>query len=1126
MKQIENYNHKLTEKKWQKFWADNSTFYFNPSANGEKFYMLPMFLYPSGEMHLGHLRNFSISDVIVRFKRLQGYNVLHPTGADAFGLPAENAAIKKGIHPSEWTYKNLDKIMKSMLACGLSFDTSRIFATCDPEYYGFQQKIFIDLYKHGLAFQKESYVNWDPVDQTVLANEQVINGRGWRSDAPVEKKKLKQWFLKITKYADELLDCIKNGDLKGWPEKVRLMQENWIGKSEGATVRFNIVKSNEIENFLSTTLCKNGVSEANTTPAPICKGGAHEVSGGLTASLHKNGTYEATEDLTKRYTPYNKDLVKKAQELRKNQTPLEKKFWYDVLSNKNFKNLKWTRQKPIDNYIVDFFCNELMLAIELDGDSHSNQVKYDLERTKKLNELGIEVIRYTNKDVYNNLEGLYLDLEERVDKRLKELKNMSTPLPTSSVSPLTKGSDGDVDFVGSSIIKGDNGSIDFASSSITKEGEWCQIFNFIEVYTTRPDTLYGASFVGISPNHPLAEELAKNNKEIADFIEECKKAPVDEESLETMEKKGTPTGIFVEHPFDKNWKLPVWIANFILMDYGTGAIFACPAHDQRDYEFAKKYDLPIKPVVAPKNEFEDIKKNNFQFSSSLCSAGTSLNDKLPIASKLASVQHCASIFNFQLPYTDEGIAINSDFLNGLPTKEAKQKAIEKIEELGIGERKINYRLRDWGVSRQRYWGCPIPMVYCEDCGVVPEKEENLPIKLPEDVVFDGKGNPLANHPTWKYTTCPHCGKPAIRETDTMDTFVDSSWYFARFVDLDKKNPVNRELCNKILPIDQYVGGIEHATMHLIYSRFFTKVMADMGYFDKSIREPAKRLFNQGMVCHKAYRNGKKEWCYPWNVKEENGKYFDINTGEELSCEGIIKMSKSKCNVVDINTIIEDYGADAARLFVLSDTPADKDFEWTTEGIEGSWKYINRIWKLGAGFAEENDIGRLKNIKITKVNDLLKENHRAIKAVSSFLDSLEFNKAIARIRELSNTIEKAEIKDEEDLAIKYLAIKNLIKLLSPFTPHLCEELNELLGGDRALDKSNWPAFDEALTVDNEITIAIQVNGKLRGEIVVKKDLTKEEIEELAKNQENVKKHLEGKDIKKIIVVPNRLVNFVI
>ncbi len=919
MKKIKEYNHRLTEEKWQKFWADNGTFYFNPSDKRKKYYVLPMFLYPSGEMHTGHLRNFSISDVVARFKRLQGFNVLHPTGADAFGLPAENAAIKRGVHPSEWTYKNLSKIMKSMLACGLSFDVSRVFATCDPEYYGFQQKIFIDLYKHGLAFQKESFVNWDPVDQTVLANEQVIDGRGWRSDALVEKKKLKQWFLKITDYADKLLDGIKNGDLKGWPEKVRLMQENWIGKSEGATVRFYLDKSKLIKNEARSRSC---------------------------ASL------SATNNL-------------------------------------------------------------------LFGEVSDERSEYE------------------------------------------------------------------------------------KSASITKVGEG-QISDFIEVYTTRPDTLFGASFVGISPNHPLAEELAKSSEKIAKFIEECKTTPIDEESIETMEKKGIDTGLFVEHPFDKNWKLPVWIANFILMDYGTGAIFACPAHDQRDYDFAKKYDLPIRPVVMPDNN----------------------DSTTPITSTSMVEQLGADENNFQLPYTEEGIAINSDFLNGLPTKEAKQKAIEKIEEMGIGERKINYRLRDWGISRQRYWGCPIPMVYCEHCGVVPEKEENLPIKLPEDVVFDGKGNPLANHPTWKYTKCPHCGRPAIRETDTMDTFVDSSWYFMRFVDLDKKNPVNTELCNKILPVDQYVGGIEHATMHLIYSRFFTKVMGDMGYIDKSIKEPAKRLFNQGMVCHKAYRNGKKEWCYPWNVREENGQYFDVNTGEKLSCEGIIKMSKSKCNVVDINTVIENYGADAARLFVLSDTPADKDFEWTTEGIEGSLKYINKVWKLCAAFIDDNDLDKIKNTKIEKVNELLIENHKAIKAITNFLENLEFNKAIARIREFSNAIEKFVPKDDEDLAIKFLAMENLVKMLAPFTPHICEELNQMFGEKTTLDIAKWPAFDEKLTIDSEITVVIQVNGKLRGDIRVKKDEDRKIVEEMAKNQENVKKHLEGKEIKKVIIVPNKLVNFVV
>lgn len=855
MKNIENYNHKLIEKKWQKFWKDNKTFEFKKDENRKSYYALSMFLYPSGDMHLGHLKNYSICDVNARFKRLQGFNVLHPTGADAFGLPAENAAIKRGIHPADWTYQNLAKIIESMEKCGLSLDDSKTFATCDEDYQGFQQQIFIDMYKKGLVYRRESYVNWDPVDNTVLANDQVINGRGWRSDALIEKKKMTQWFIKITDYAEEMLQGIKNGSLDGWPEKVRLMQENWIGKSEGALVNFKIADKNQN----------------------------------------------------------------------------------------------------------------------------------------------------------------------------------------------------------------------------------------IQVYTTRPDTLFGASFVGLSADHSIALELAKNNKEIASFIEECKKTTVDEKTIETMEKKGIFTGLYVEHPFDKNWKLPVWIANFILMDYGTGAIFACPAHDARDFEFAKKYNLPIKQVVAPID-----------------------NSKV------------------ELPYEEEGVAINSDFLNGLPTKEAKSKAIEKIEALGIGERKINYRLRDWCISRQRYWGCPIPMVHCDKCGVVPATD--LPVKLPRDVVFDGKGNPLANHPTWKNTVCPICGEPAVRETDTMDTFMDSSWYFMRFVDLDKNRPINTELCNELLPIDQYTGGIEHATGHLIFARFLTKVMSDMGYLSKSIREPAKRLFNQGMLCHKAYKNKKGEWLYPWDIKEENGKYFDTKTNEEVFCEGIIKMSKSKCNVVNVTGALDTYGADACRLYVLSDTPAEKESEWTENGIEGCWKYVNRIWKMVAEFIEENDINKIINETLAKpfahVNDLIKEQHKAIKDVTAHLESLEFNKAIARLRELSNAIEKFNPTNDEEKTIKYGAIVDFVRMIAPFTPHISEELNQMLHFEQTLDKKGWPQYTEALTIDSEITIAIQVNGKLRGEIKVSKDAGKEEIEKLAKNEQNVARYLEGQAIKKVIVVPGKLVNFVI
>ncbi|MDR3290115.1 MAG: leucine--tRNA ligase [Rickettsiales bacterium] len=837
------YNHKNIEKKWQKFWTDNKTFEFKVDDKREKFYVLSMFLYPSGEMHAGHLRNFTIGDVNARYKRLRGYNVLHPTGADAFGLPAENAAIKNNIHPSEWTKQNLARIMGDFLTCGLSFDTSRTFATCEPEYYGFQQEVFIKMYEKGIAFQKESYVNWDPVDQTVLANEQVINGRGWRSDAIVERKLLKQWFFKITDYAEELLQNLKNGTLDGWPEKVRIMQENWIGKSEGAMLEFEIATTEQIK--------------------------------------------------------------------------------------KNAKSIK--------------------------------------------------------------------------------------------------------------------------------------------VYTTRPDTLFGASFLGISIDHPIAQDLAKNNKEIADFIAEAKKGSANEEEIETMEKKGIATGIYVKNPFKLEQELPVYIANFILMDYGTGAIFGCPAHDERDYEFAKKYGLPINEVVTN-------------------ALGT----------------------NKELPFTEEGIAINSYFLNGFTTKEAKAKAIDKIEEMGIGTRKINYRLRDWGLSRQRYWGCPIPMVHCEHCGAVPEKIENLPIKLPEDVIFDGKGNPLDKHPTWKHCTCPICGGVAVRETDTMDTFVDSSWYMLRFVDLDKKHPVNTELVNKIMPMDQYVGGIEHACMHLIYCRFFTKVMADLGYYDKNIREPAKKLLNQGMVQHRAYRTpDTKLWAYPKNVEEREGKYFCKSSGKELETIGIIKMSKSKNNVVGASDFIEKYGADSARLFVLSDTPPTKDFEWTITGIESCWKYLNRVWKIVTEYKEQSEGNR----------SLLVENHKAIKEITEYMENLEYNRAIARIREFSNAIEK--YKGE-----KLFAIKNLIKLLAPFAPHICEELNEFLKEDERLDTAKYPTFDEEFTVDSEVIVMVQINGKIRGEIKVAKDENKEKIEEFARQNENVKKYIDGAEIKKIIFVPNKLISFVI
>lgn len=863
---VPNYNHKAAEKKWQKTWEENQVFKFDEKNSKPKYYVLEMFPFPSGKIHMGHLRNYAIGDVIARYKAMQGFNVLHPIGFDAFGLPAENAALQNKIHPKDWTYSNIENMKGELKSVGFSYDWSREIATCGAEYYKHEQKIFLDFYKNNLAYQKESYVNWDPIDQTVLANEQVIDGRGWRSGALVEKKKLKQWFLKVSDFSEELLQELKN--LKGWDERVLAMQEKWIGKSEGAILDFAI-------------------------------------------------------------------------------------------------------------------------------------------------------------DVF---------------------------------TPSLRGSEADAAI----------------HTDLSK----------IQIYTTRPDTLFGAAAIIISPHHPIAAELAKSNQEIADFIFECSKTAVNEEAIETAEKKGLKTDLQVIHPLDENIKLSVWIGNFVLMEYGTGAIFACPAHDVRDFEFAKKYNLPITQVVKSENGSDE------------------------------------------LPFTDSGIMINSEFLNGLSNDEAKRKIIELAESKNIGKRQINYRLRDWGVSRQRYWGCPIPILYLEDGSVVPVPEEELPVKLPDDVEFNGNGNPLANHPTWKYTT--YKGQKAIRETDTFDTFFESSWYFLRFASQTKDKAFDRDVVNKLLPVDQYIGGVEHAVLHLLYARFFTKALQKCGYLD--FNEPFKNLLTQGMVCHATFKDSKGEWVYPSDViKADNGDLIHIDTKEKVTQGRSEKMSKSKKNVVEPLNIIDAYGADTARLFMLSDTPLMRNLEWSDSGIEGSWKYVNRLFKLVAAnqaFGAGVDFGAFDNLDSAQKN-IVKLNHKTIFAVKNDLEKMGFNSAIAKIREFSNALEKFEIKDDVCQKIMNFSLNNLVLMIAPFMPHLAEELWQIMGHKTIIARDEkFPTYDEKLLVDDEVNITVQINGKLRAVIPMPKGSSKEKLEVAALENENVKKNLLDKEIKKIIVIPDKLVSFVI
>ncbi|MDY0881947.1 leucine--tRNA ligase [Dongia soli] len=863
---MSRYNFQETEKKWQAAWTAKDCFAAGTDKTKPKYYVLEMFPYPSGRIHMGHVRNYTMGDVVARYKRARGFNVLHPMGWDAFGLPAENAAISQGVHPAKWTYENIATMRGQLKGMGLSLDWSREIATCHPEYYRHEQRMFLEFLERGLVYRKESWVNWDPVDQTVLANEQVIDGRGWRSGALVEKRKLSQWFFKITDYSDELLSALDS--LDRWPAKVRIMQENWIGKSQGAR--------------------------------------------------------------------------------------------------------------------------------------------------------------------------LFFSLTGRSDK--------------------------------------------------------------LEVFTTRPDTLFGAAFCGISPNHPLAAELAAKDPALAEFIAECNRMGTSEATLEAAEKKGYDTGLKARHPFVDGWELPVYVANFVLMEYGTGAIFGCPAHDQRDLDFANKYKLPVKPVVCPRDQE-------------------------------------AAVFKItDTAFTDDGIIINSDFLNGLDVPGAKAAAVKRLEELGAGQGTTVYRLRDWGVSRQRYWGCPIPVIHCNACGIVPVPKSDLPVKLPEDVTFDKPGNPLEHHPTWKHVDCPVCGKPARRETDTFDTFVESSWYFSRFCSPRSDAPVDRSEVDYWLPVDQYIGGIEHAVLHLLYSRFFNRAMKAVGYVDCD--EPFAGLFTQGMVCHETYKDAAGNWLLPQDVKKDGSQLVSVKDGSPVTVGRSEKMSKSKKNVVDPSYIIETYGADTARWFIISDSPPERDMEWTEAGVEGAWRFTQRIWRLVDGWVTAHPelvgiAGRSgANVPAHLPADALalrRTVHKTVAGVTEDIEKFRFNRAVARIYELANAlgdVKDTALADHGGLAVRAEALRVLVLLIAPAMPHLAEELWERLGHTGLVADTAWPDIDPALIRDESVTVAVQVNGKLRATLELPRDLDKAEAEGRALGDANVQRALDGKTPKKVVVVPNRVINVVI
>ncbi|TKT82973.1 leucine--tRNA ligase [Aquamicrobium sp. LC103] len=876
----ERYNPRASESKWQKAWEEAKIFETKNDDPREKYYMLEMFPYPSGRIHMGHVRNYTLGDVIARYKRAKGYNVLHPIGWDAFGLPAENAARERGVDPREWTYANIETMKAQLRTIGLSWDWAREFATCDPAYYRHQQRIFLDFWRAGLVERKSAKVNWDPVDMTVLANEQVIDGRGWRSGAPVELRDLTQWFFKITSMSQELLDSLDT--LDKWPEKVRVMQANWIGRSEGLQIRWPL--------------------DEGTTPS---------------------------------------------------------------------------------------------------GESE------------------------------------------------------------------------------------------------------------LEIYTTRPDTIFGASFMAIAPDHPLAKKAAEGNSELAAFIEDVRRRGTSAAELETGEKVGFDTGIRAVHPFDANWTLPVYVANFVLMDYGTGAIFGCPSGDQRDLDFANKYGLPVVPVVMP----EGADAATFQIT--------------------------------EEAYTDDGVMINSRFLDSMKPKQAFDEVATRLSGVTtnggpMAERKVQFRLRDWLISRQRYWGCPIPVIHCDDCGAVPVPEKDLPVELPADVTFDKPGNPLDHHPTWKRVSCPSCGKAARRDTDTMDTFVDSSWYFARFTDpWNETSPTTLKYVDGPtgwMPVNQYIGGIEHAILHLLYSRFFIRAMRITGHLN-AVDEPFEGMFTQGMVVHETYRLGSGQngsWITPAEVRieESDGKRraFLIGTGEEVEIGSIEKMSKSKKNVVDPDDIIASYGADTARWFMLSDSPPERDVIWTEAGVEGAHRFMQRVWRLVSEAAPVLAGVAPASSREGEGAGISKITHKTLKAVGEDIERLGFNKAVARLYELVNALSPqiAALAAGKEAAAKPAAreaVESLLAMIAPMMPHLAEECWTVIGGKGLVANQPWPKFDPALVVDDEVTLPVQINGKKRGDLTIARNADQSAVEKAALELDFVQKALDGKPPRKVIIVPQRIVNVV-